>query len=41
MKRKRIRVAQPDVKKKRRLKLKTEMQSKNAFQSVLHGTCIT
>lgn len=38
MQRKRLRVGQPDVK-RRRLELKAERQSKNASQSVLEGTC--
>lgn len=38
MERKRLRVGQPDVK-RRRLELKAERQSKNASQSVLEGTC--
>lgn len=37
MQRKRLRVGQPDVK-RRRLELKAERQSKNASQSVLEGT---
>lgn len=37
MERKRLRVGQPDVK-RRRLELKAERQSKNASQSVLEGT---